>query len=54
VAELAVVKEADRAVKAATKARKTSASGKKGSDVHPVRAVKAAARKTSGKTTRRR
>jgi ribonuclease R len=54
VAELASVTEADRAVKAATKARKTgSTAGKKGT-AHPVRAAKSAARKTGGKTTRRR
>jgi ribonuclease R len=54
VAELAAVKEADRAVKAATKARKTSAAGKKGGAAHPVRAAKSAARQASSKTTRRR
>ena len=53
VAELAAVKEADRAVKAATRARKESVSGKK-SGAHPVRAAKSAARKASGKTARRR
>lgn len=53
VAELAAVKEADRAVKASTKARKTQAGGKKGS-AHPVRAAKTTARKASGKSTRRR
>ncbi len=54
VAELAAVKEADRAVKAATKARKNSAAGKKGSAAHPVRAAKSAARQSTGKATRRR
>jgi ribonuclease R len=53
VAELAAVKEADRAVKAVTKARKTGAAGKKG-DAHPVRAAKSAARQSAGKTPRRR
>ncbi|MGY4829358.1 ribonuclease R [Sphaerotilaceae bacterium SBD11-9] len=53
VAELAAVKEADRAVKAATKARKSSSPGKK-SAAHPVRAAKSAARQGAGKTTRRR
>jgi ribonuclease R len=42
-AELAAVKGADRAVKAATKGKARSAAGK---GVHPVRAAKAAARKT--------
>ncbi|MBC7955642.1 MAG: ribonuclease R [Cytophagales bacterium] len=54
VAELAAVKEADRAVKAATKARKTGAAGKKGAAAHPVRAAKSAARQSASKTTRRR
>lgn len=49
-AELAAVKEADRAVKAATKGRKSSASA----GAHPVRAAKSAARKTAAKSTRRR
>jgi ribonuclease R len=53
VAELAAVKEADRAVKAATKARKNSTAGKK-SAAHPVRAAKSAARQSAGKATRRR
>ncbi|WP_404932840.1 ribonuclease R [Piscinibacter sp. HJYY11] len=53
VAELAAVKEADRAVKAATKARKAGSTSKK-TGAHPVRAAKSAARKTSGKTARRR
>jgi ribonuclease R len=58
VAELAAVKETDRAVKAATKARKSGSAGK-GKSAHPVRAAKAAARPTgaaraAGKTTRRR
>jgi ribonuclease R len=53
VAELAAVKEADRAVKAATKARKNSTAGKK-SAAHPVRAAKSAARQSAGKVTRRR
>jgi ribonuclease R len=53
VAELAAVKEADRAVKSATKARKASASGKKGG-AHPVRAAKSAARKAGSKTAHRR
>jgi len=49
VAELASVKEADRAVKNATKARKTGVAG------HPVKAAKSAARKTAGgKVPRRR
>lgn len=55
VAELAAVKEADRAVKAATKARKSSAAGKKGAaSAHPVRAAKSAARQSASKSTRRR
>jgi ribonuclease R len=53
VAELAAVKEADRAVKAATKARKSSSASKKGPS-HPVRAAKSAARQTAGKAPRRR
>ena len=53
VDELASVQEADRAVKASTKARKTGLASKKGA-AHPVRAAKSAARKTGGKTTRRR
>lgn len=54
VAQLASVQEADRAVKSATKARKSTAAGKKGGSAHPVRAAKTAARKSGGKTTRRR
>jgi len=54
VAELAAVKEADRAVKAATKARKNSAAGKKSASPHPVRAAKSAARQSTGKAPRRR
>jgi len=51
VAELAAVKETDRAVKAATKGK---AKGKaKGSPANPVRAAKAAARKSSAKVARR-
>ncbi len=42
--ELAAVKEADRAVKAATKAAKT-----RGGAAHPVRAAKSAARKSGGR-----
>ncbi|MCR5881967.1 ribonuclease R [Rhizobacter sp. J219] len=53
VAELAAVKEADRAVKAATKARKGSGTGQK-VGAHPVRAAKSAARKVGSKTARRR
>ncbi|CAN7308085.1 ribonuclease R [Rhizobacter sp. LjRoot28] len=49
-AELAAVKEADRAVKAATKGRKSTASA----GAHPVRAAKSAARKTAAKSTRHR
>jgi len=48
VAELAAVKEADRAVKAATKGKS------KGTPANPVRAAKAAARKASSKVPRRR
>jgi len=48
VAELAAVKEADRAVKAATKGKG------KGANANPVRAAKAAARKSSAKVARRR
>lgn len=56
VAELAAIKETDRAVKAATKARKSAGKGK---SAHPVRAAKAAARpagpaRAAGKSTRRR
>src|SRR6185369_13152204 len=50
VAELAAVKEADRSVKAAAKGKGRNGSGK---SVHPVRAVKASARKASAKVTRR-
>lgn len=53
VAELAAVKEADRAVKAATKARKNTVAGKK-SAPHPVRAAKSAARQPTSKASRRR
>ena len=49
-AELAAVKETDRAVKAATKARKGGTS----SGAHPVHAAKSAARKSAAKSTRRR
>jgi ribonuclease R len=49
-AELAAVKETDRAVKAATKGRKAAASA----GTHPVRAAKSAARKTVAKSSRRR
>ena len=45
--ELAAVKEADRAVKAATKGK---ARGAAAGSAHPVRAVKAAARKSGGRT----
>ena len=53
--ELAVIKETDRAVKAATKGK---ARGPAGKGLHPVRAAKSAARKPSGgrsaaKSTRR-
>jgi ribonuclease R len=54
VAELASIKEADRAVKTATKARKTQSAGKKGAAAHPVRAAKSAVRKTGSKSVRRR
>ena len=46
--ELAAVKEADRAAKAATKAKAHGASGGK---AHPVRAAKSAARKSGGRAT---
>jgi ribonuclease R len=51
VAELEAVKDADRAVKAASKGQ-----GRKGTSqsAHPVRAAKAAARKPSAKSARRR
>jgi ribonuclease R len=51
VAELEAVKDADRAVKAASKGK-----GRKGTSqvAHPVRAAKAAARKPSVKSARRR
>jgi ribonuclease R len=51
VAELEAVKDADRAVKTATKGK-----GRKGASqsAHPVRAAKAAARKPSVKPVRRR
>jgi len=49
--ELAAVKGADRAAKTATK-KARGASG--GSASHPVRAAKSAARKASGKATKRR
>jgi ribonuclease R len=48
VAELAAVKETDRAVKAATKGKG------RGSPANPVKAAKASARKASAKSTRRR
>jgi ribonuclease R len=48
VAELAAVKETDRAVKASTKGKG------KGAPANPVKAAKAAARKASAKPTRRR
>jgi ribonuclease R len=52
VEQLAAVKEADRAVKAETKGK---ARGKaKGASANPVRAAKAAARKSSAKPARRR
>jgi len=51
VAELAAVKEADRSVKAATKANGRSGGSKV---AHPVRAAKASARKASVKSARRR
>ena len=52
-AELAAVKQADRAVKASTK---SAAGGRAGAQksAHPVRAAKAAARKTPAKAPRRR
>ncbi len=46
--ELAAVKEADRATKAATKAKARGAAGGK---VHPVRAAKSAARKSGGRAS---
>lgn len=49
VEELAAVKETDRAVKASAKGRNGS-----GKAAHPVRAAKASARKSSGKSARRR
>jgi hypothetical protein len=51
VAELAAVKEADRSVKAAAKGNGRNGAGQA---VHPVRAAKAAARKSSAKAARRR
>ncbi len=54
VTELAAVKEADRAVKAATKAHKGSGSARKKGVAHPVRAAKSAARQGAAKSTRRR
>ena len=51
VAELAAVKDADRVIKAAAKAKSGNGSGKA---AHPVRAVKAVARKASAKAVRRR
>ena len=51
VAELAQVKEADRAVKAVTKRKGYAASGAR---VNPVRAAKTAARKGPAKAARRR
>ena len=55
VAELAAVKEGDRAVKAATKrqTRSRSAAGA-ATGAHPVRAAKASARKASAKSSKRR
>ena len=55
VAELAAVKEGDRAVKAATKrqTRSRSAAGA-AAGAHPVRAAKASARKASAKSSKRR
>jgi ribonuclease R len=56
VGELAAIKEADRAVKASAKAK--GPKGRQGAgtpkSAHPVRAAKAAARKTSAKAERRR
>lgn len=55
VAELAAVKEGDRAVKAATKRQVRGRSGAAaGASVHPVRAAKATARKASAKGSKRR
>jgi ribonuclease R len=54
VAELAAVKEADRAVKAATKARDGIGAARKKGAAHPVRAAKSAARQGAAKSTRRR
>jgi len=51
VAELESVKDADRAVKAATKGKGRNGSGRA---AHPVRAAKAAARKVSANPARRR
>ena len=51
VAELVAVKEADRAVKASTKATNRNGSGRA---ARPVRAAKSAARKTTVKAVRRR
>jgi ribonuclease R len=50
VAELEAVKETDRAVKASTKGKSRPGTGQA---AHPVRAAKAAARKTSTKAARR-
>jgi ribonuclease R len=51
VEELAAVKETDRAVKASAKGKGRNGSGK---TAHPVRAANASARKSSGKSARRR
>jgi len=51
VAELEAVKETDRAVKAATKAKGRNGSGR---TAHPIRAAKTSAHKASAKTARRR
>jgi len=51
VSELEAVKEVDRAVKAATKGKGRSGSSQ---SANPIRAAKAAARKASAKTPRRR
>ena len=49
--ELAQVKDADRAAKAATKGKARGAAGK---GAHPIRAAKPAARKVTGKPPKRR
>lgn len=53
VAELEAVKETDRAVKASTKGAKGKGRNGSGKSAHPVRAAKAAARKSAPKTARR-